>query len=140
MARSHVLSRILVVILTALTGWIGLMQPAAVSAAQSVLLSITFACDCGDHAGVLLDATTERGPPNATYDYTTYNADGLVSPGVSARSADATTRAICDYDDLACHSVKNLGHFRLVRPPDFRSSLCESASNLESACGGVDAG
>lgn len=45
MARPHVVIRVLVVTLTSLAGWIGLLQPTVASADAPALLNASFAYD-----------------------------------------------------------------------------------------------
>lgn len=95
--------RLLVFILGILAASFGIASPAIASVAGPSNLEVihVYAYDCHHHPAVPTSSTAERGPPDATYGYTTYDAVDPCSRGASARSGDPATRAIYGYDDLA---------------------------------------
>ena len=92
-------ARLLLALIASVTGWLG--SGTQLAFGDSTSPPVVHVYDIQHHNAVAPCTITERGPPNATYDYTTYDAVDRWSPGASARSGDATTPSIYDYDDTA---------------------------------------
>ncbi|GAB3700263.1 hypothetical protein [Mariniluteicoccus flavus] len=77
-----------------------LAMPVPSSVACESTVPGNFACDGSHHIAVPIHASSERGPPATSDPSTTYNADGELPLGASARPDWPTTPTAYGYDDL----------------------------------------
>lgn len=75
--------------------------PSPAMATPTTLPATAYTYDDSAMPAVQNHSITERGPPDATYGYASYDAVDRWSRGAPARSGDPATPAIYDYDDLA---------------------------------------
>lgn len=92
-------ARLLLVLIASVIGWLGSGTPLAFG--DSTSPPVVHVYDSQHHRAVAPRTITERGPPNATYDYTTYDAVDRWSRGDSARPNGSTGPGTYGYDDVA---------------------------------------
>lgn len=90
--------RVVRVLLAALIAWLGLVASVGQANASLIVAIQVHTYEVHHGSATSATATSERGPPHATYTYTPYDAVGLRSHGASARPEGLATPSGTTYD------------------------------------------